>query len=312
MAAVAAGLVVGLAACGQGAGTTDGDTALPSASPSTTAPSTPTPSPSVTAPSPTPSTTAPSPTATPTIPSTKPTPKPKPSATHTTKPKPTPTPSASITPKPKPSPKASATETAPARTDLRRGDKGPDVLRLQQRLSDLGYWLGEPNGSFGPLTQQAVWAFQKSAGLSRDGAVGPKTQAALEKGIRPSTRLSGNGIDINLSRQILMVVRDGQVKYILNTSTGGGYEYEARDGGKAIATTPKGTFKVYYTVDGLDHGRLGDMWRPRYFHGGYAVHGSPSIPPYPASHGCARVSNAAMDMIWSSNYMPKGGTVLVR
>jgi lipoprotein-anchoring transpeptidase ErfK/SrfK len=198
------------------------------------------------------------------------------------------------------------------RGDLRVGDHGPRGLTLQNRLSELGYWLGEPDGDFGFLTEQAVWALQKSAGLSRDGTVGPATQRALANGIRPATRLSGSGIDIDLRRQILLVVRDGRVQHILNTSTGGGYEYKQKDGDTVTAHTPKGTFAVYYSVDGEDEGFLGDMWRPRYFHGGYAVHGSPSIPPYPASHGCARVSNAAMDMIWARNVMPKGSTVLVR
>ncbi|KGN34163.1 endopeptidase [Knoellia sinensis KCTC 19936] len=183
---------------------------------------------------------------------------------------------------------------------------------MQKRLSSLGYWLGEPDGNFGGLTKQAVWALQKTAGLSRDGRVGPKTQRALDNGVRPKTRLGGNGIDIDLKRQILMVVRGGEVKYTLNTSTGGGYDYKRKDGSTGTARTPKGTFKVYYTVDGQDEGFLGDMWRPRYFNGGYAVHGSPSIPAYPASHGCARLTNAAMNMIWARDYMPKGGTVLVR
>lgn len=258
----------------------------------------------------------PTPVATPTRPS-RPTPSaPRTRTTPTPKPKPTPTPRASSTSsKPKPSiapqPKPSKS-AAPVQKDLRTGDRGPEVLKLQKRLSALGYWMGEPDGHFGSLTQQAVWALQKSAGISRDGRVGPRTQRALDDGVRPRTRLSGNGVDIDLDRQILMLVRGGEVTHTLNTSTGGGYRYEQKDGDIVTARTPKGTFRVGYTVDGLDEGFLGEMWRPRYFNGGYAVHGSASIPPYPASHGCARVSNAAMNMIWARDLMPKGSTVLVR
>jgi len=43
----------------------------------------------------------------------------------------------------------------------------------------------------------------------------------------------------------------------------------------------------------------------------YWIHGR-DIPCYPASHGCARVSNAAIDMIWRENLMPDGLRVLVR
>ena len=57
---------------------------------------------------------------------------------------------------------------------------------------------------------------------------------------------------------------------------------------------------------------LGQLWRPRFFYRGIAVHGSPNIPPWPASHGCARLSNAAINMIWDKNLMPIGSTVVVR
>jgi len=186
------------------------------------------------------------------------------------------------------------------------------VLATQQRLTELGYWLGTPDGHFGALTQQAVFALQKAAGLSRDGSVGPKTAKALADGIRPRATLSGNGVEIVLDRQLLLVVRGGTVKTILNTSTGNRERYTSTSGNPAVAITPKGTFKVYRGVDGPLTNSLGELWRPRFFHKGIAVHGSPNIPPWPASHGCARLSNAAINMIWDKNLMPIGSTVVVR
>ena len=186
------------------------------------------------------------------------------------------------------------------------------MLATQQRLSELGYWLGTPDGHFGSLTQQAVYALQKAAGLSRDGSVGPKTAKALADGVRPRATLSGNGVEIVLDRQLLLVVRGGTVRTILNTSTGNREEYTSTSGNRAIAVTPKGTFKVYRGVDGPLTNSLGELWRPRFFHKGIAVHGSPNIPPWPASHGCARLSNASINMIWEKNLMPIGSTVVVR
>jgi peptidoglycan hydrolase-like protein with peptidoglycan-binding domain len=241
---------------------------------------------------------------------TTPTPSETLSPTPTATPSETVTPSPSATPTKKPAPSPSAT-TKP-RTSLIRGDSGPKVLALQRRLKELGYWLGAPDGSFGSLTQQAVWAFQKSAGLRRDGVVGPKTLRALEAGIRPKATIGGNGVEIDLDRQILLVVRGGSVRTILNTSTGSGEEYTSTSGNRAIAVTPRGSYTVYRAVDGSVTNSLGQLWRPRFFHRGIAVHGSGNIPPWPDSHGCARLSNAAIDMIWATDLMPVGSRVVVR
>jgi lipoprotein-anchoring transpeptidase ErfK/SrfK len=240
-----------------------------------------------------------------------------PSGTATPTPTRTPTPSETATPTvtatPTPSTaKPTPTRTTKPRTSLIRGDSGPKVLALQKRLSALGYWLGTPDGSFGSLTQQAVWAFQKSAGLRRDGVVGPKTRKALEAGIRPRATLSGDGVEIDLDRQILLVVRGGEVRTILNTSTGNREEYTSTSGNRAIAVTPRGRYTVYRAVDGPVTNSLGQLWRPRFFNRGIAVHGSQNIPPWPDSHGCARLSNAAINMIWANDLMPIGSRVVVR
>ncbi|MBR7743863.1 peptidoglycan-binding protein [Phycicoccus sp. BSK3Z-2] len=249
-----------------------------------------------------------SPTATRT-PSDDPTPTGTPSPSATPTPSPSATPSAEPTPSSSPTPTPEPTETTPP--VLRYGDSGPEVRALQHRLVELGYWLGHRDSSFGPLTQQAVFALQKTAGLERDGIVGPRTRAALEEGVRPDPRIDGNGVEIDLDRQILIVVRRGNPYIVLNTSTGNGEEYTSSAGNPAIATTPTGSFEVFRQVDGQDDSALGELWRPKYFYRGWAVHGSPSVPPYPASHGCARLTDDAIDMIWRRDLMPIGSDVLV-
>ncbi|WP_392542926.1 peptidoglycan-binding protein [Oryzobacter telluris] len=243
-------------------------------------------------------------------PTVEPTLEPEPTVTPSETPTPTPTPTVS-TPAPTPTPTPSPTTTVKPRTSLRYGDQGEKVLAVQKRLSELGYWLGTPDGSFGSLTQQAVFALQKAAGLSRDGIVGPRTKRALENGVRPRAKLSGDGVEIDLDRQLLLVVRDGRVRMALNTSTGNGEEYTSTKGNRAIATTPEGSYTVYRAVDGPLTNSLGELWRPRFFNRGIAVHGSPNIPPYAASHGCARLANAAINMIWAADLMPIGSRVLV-
>ncbi|PRY00415.1 L,D-transpeptidase family protein [Allonocardiopsis opalescens] len=195
---------------------------------------------------------------------------------------------------------------------LRQGDSGAEVERLQQRLMELGYWIDSADGEFGELTTQAVYALQKAAGIDRDGVVGPGTQEALDDGIRPEASTeSGRAVEIDLGRQLLLVVNDGEVEQVFNTSTGSGETYESQ-GSQRVAVTPEGDYEVFRAVDAWDPGPLGELYRPKYFNGGIAVHGYPSVPPYPASHGCARVSLAGMDWLWESGYLDQGARVLVR
>jgi peptidoglycan hydrolase-like protein with peptidoglycan-binding domain len=195
---------------------------------------------------------------------------------------------------------------------LRRGDRGAAVAQLQRRLVALGYWLGEPDGTYGFLAEQAVVAFQKVAGLTPDGVAGAGTQAALAAAERPSPASgSGNLVEVDKARQVMFVVRGGQVKWVLNVSTGTEQPYEV-DGRTEMADTPVGHWNVGWAVDGVDVGPLGGLYRPRYFHqDGIAVHGYHSVPSYAASHGCVRVSEAAMDWIWANNLMPIGSEVWV-
>lgn len=220
-----------------------------------------------------------------------------------------------------PAPATGSTGTSPAAPGapsvarsaaLQRGDSGPAVLHLQQRLDALGYWLGEPDGTFGGLTEQAVYALQGAAGLGRDGVVGPATAAALDAGTLPEPRSArGTVTEIDRDAGLITFVRDGEVRMVLHTSTGT-FEPYRYGGRQLLADTPEGRFTVTWSFDGLRDGALGELYRPRYFHpDGIAVHGYPSVPAHPASHGCARVTEAAMDVVWARDLMPRGSEVLV-
>lgn len=199
---------------------------------------------------------------------------------------------------------AAPTTSAP----LGPGATGPVVEALQARLAALGYSVGSVDGRYGGATSSAVMAFQKVEGLSVDGVPGPQTLARLEdpRGAVPSG--GSLRIEIDLARQVLFVVSDAGTR-IFNTSTGNNEPFTWPDGRPGLAYTPTGEFAVYYRVDGVDDGALGQMYRPLYFHTDWAVHGSGFVPAYPASHGCARVSNADQDWIW--DHVPTGTPVVV-
>ncbi|MFG2721050.1 peptidoglycan-binding protein [Streptomyces sp. NPDC048416] len=65
---------------------------------------------------------------------------------------------------------------------LRRGDSGPGVLELQERLAQLGLYNGNADGSFGSRTERSVRDFQSYVGVTGDpaGVYGPATRQALE------------------------------------------------------------------------------------------------------------------------------------
>lgn len=184
---------------------------------------------------------------------------------------------------------------------LKPGSRGSAVKRLQTTLRANGYWHSGSDGVYGQTTQQAVMAVQKMHGLERDGICGSQTWSVVNRLSRPRGRTtSGSAIEVDLSKQVMIFVVSGQTRWVMNTSTG-----------KAGWRTPPGRFSIFRSVNRMDNGPLGALWRPRYFNRGIALHGSPSIPGYPASHGCTRLSNAAVNYVWSANLAPIGRRVWV-
>lgn len=54
-----------------------------------------------------------------------------------------------------------------------------DVMAVQTALAQLGLYEGKIDGINGPMTKEAIRAFQRINGLAPDGIAGPLTQAAL-------------------------------------------------------------------------------------------------------------------------------------
>lgn len=194
-----------------------------------------------------------------------------------------------------------------------KGESGPEVSALQRRLSELGYWVGPGlSGTFDNDTVQAVYAFQKVEGLPTSGKADPATRQRLTVAARPKPASpAGDLIEIDKGRQILMVVRGGQAQHVFNVSSGTEKAY-TYNGSKRQAHTPEGRFAVMREYDGYRESHLGRLYRPKYFHPrGIAFHGSAFVPPYPASHGCVRMTNAAINFIWDQKLAPMGTAVWV-
>lgn len=202
-------------------------------------------------------------------------------------------------------PPATTTTEAPAPAGT------AEVKELQQRLADLGYDIGPIDGLAGGRTYYTIMAFQKVEGLDRTGVDSPAVREALAKASRPKAMVPGgaaNRVEIDLNRQVLFLWQGGALQRILSVSTGSGEHY-CVDGDCDTAITPTGSFRIGRKASGLEVSRLGELWDPMYFYGGIAIHGSPSIPAYPASHGCVRVPMYASASL--NDQVPSGTMVYV-
>ncbi len=190
------------------------------------------------------------------------------------------------------------------RRTLRRpcpGMTGNDVTAVQKRLAALHYDTGTINGYYGFDTTHATAAFQKVNGLTVTGYVDYKTYDRLWKPASPKLRYSHSGtwVEVDLTKQVLYYVRNGAVTRILDVSSGSGQLFTV-EGTTQRAITPMGNFRIFHKIDGLRISRLGSLWRPAYFAaGGFAIHGNGSVPYYPASHGCVRITISAMNRLFS-------------
>jgi hypothetical protein len=165
------------------------------------------------------------------------------------------------------------------------GSTGGSVLELARRLTALGYALQGADATYGWDDYEAVLAFQKLHGLPRTGRVDTRFWQLLAQARSPSARYGGNHIEVDKTRQVLLLVRDGRVVLVSPVSTG------------ATDNTPVGRFRVYRKVVGWDW----VLWYPMYFLRGFAIHGYPDVPAYPASHGCVRIPMWLAPRLFSEN-----------
>ncbi len=205
------------------------------------------------------------------------------------------------------------TEPPPTTTPPTTTAPAPDgsILTLQRRLGELGYDIGTPDGEWGWRTYHTVMAFQKIEGLARTGKDSPQVRAALERASRPGAVVPNgepNRVEVDLQRQVLLLWKGGELARVLSVSTGNGKRY-CVDGDCDTAITPTGSFRIGRKFAGKEVSRLGELFHPMYFYGGIAIHGSPSVPGGPASHGCVRIPMYAAASLFDQ--VPRGMAVYV-
>jgi N-acetylmuramoyl-L-alanine amidase len=195
---------------------------------------------------------------------------------------------------------SSAAGLTVTRRILVQGTSGPDVLAMERRLAALHYDVGRVDGTFDYSTRHAVTAFEKVEGLSRGGTwtATEWTRVQHPHGFRVRYHDGRLTAEIDVTRQVMVLTRSGTIQTIVDVSTGSERVYY-QDGVRNVAHTPRGVFRIYHKINGIRISKLGVLYKPSYFYKGWAIHGSGSVPTYPASHGCVRITNPVADRLFA-------------
>lgn len=200
--------------------------------------------------------------------------------------------------------------------DKRRGHRPAsqltraEVKEAEARLSEMGYGTGHVDGVIDSHTRNALVAFQKWEGLKVTGRISRDEFDAIMSANPPQAKESGYPhVEVDLDRQVLLFVDDeGVVNRVLPISSGSNKQYKEK-GGSGLAYTPRGRFRINSKISGWRKSPLGLLYYPNYFSGGVAIHGNPSVPHEPQSHGCIRIPMSAAVEV--SRLLPIGTIVLI-
>jgi hypothetical protein len=180
------------------------------------------------------------------------------------------------------------------------GTKGTYAHILLQRLAALHFRVPGISWSISTAAGDSIVAFQKAYRLPRtyvfDGDDWRKLDTAKLITVRHAS--PATHIEIDKTRQILMVVKAGKPYGIIAVSTG------------RTGNTPVGRFHILWKAPSTSTW-LGTatLWRTMDFYRDFAMHGYPEVPPYPASHGCVREPVLVAD--WTYRHSFVGETVFI-
>ena len=181
--------------------------------------------------------------------------------------------------------------------DLDPGDRGPAVELFNDLLRKEGYYDTDKH-NYGSHTERAVMAFRKVNGMERIFNANPTIFKLLADGkgaFKPKYPGAGKHAEVDISKQVMSLVKDGEPVYTFHVSTGA-----------AATPSDQGGYTFYRKDPGFNS--LG-MYYSIYYNRGEATHGYHDVPPYPASHGCIR--NPIPDSIFIYNWIDLGDKMYV-
>ena len=185
-----------------------------------------------------------------------------------------------------------------------------ELKQAERRLADMGYPTGPVDGVIDDETRGGLVLFQKWEGRKHTAQIGRSEFDAIMEAGAPQPRDPGYAhVEVDVDRQMLLLIdSEGAITKMLPVSTGSNKQYNEK-GLRGLAYTPRGRFRVYAKIAGWRKSPLGLLYYPNYFSDGLAIHGNPSVPRSPQSHGCVRIPMTAAAEI--SRRLPVGTIVLI-
>lgn len=92
------------------------------------------------------------------------------------------------------------------------GSSGQEVINIQSRLKNWGYYKGSVDGKYGYQTYKAVRLFQYKNGLKVDGVAGPETLSALGLPTGTKSTASATGVTSNKDVNLLAHLIHGEAR----------------------------------------------------------------------------------------------------
>lgn len=193
---------------------------------------------------------------------------------------------------------------------VQRPPSRAEVKEAERRLSEMGYWTGPIDGVLDDRSRLALTTFQKFEDRRLTGHLTRAELNAVLNAASPEPKDPGyKHVEVDIDRQVLLMIDgEGEITRILPVSTGSGRRYN-ENGIRGLAYTPRGRFRIYGKMAGWRKSNLGLLFYPNYFSDGLAIHGNPSVPTQPRSHGCIRIPMFASREV--SEQLPVGTILLI-
>ncbi len=176
---------------------------------------------------------------------------------------------------------------------LSAGSTGSLVKGMLTGLNSLRFRVPGIGSRFSTEVKDSVMAFQKAYRLPRTYVFNTECWRKLDaaKPVKPRYSSPSTHLEVDKTRQILMVVKGGKAVGIICVSTG------------ATGNTPEGSFNIQQKHPFTTSGYGGILVRTMGFIGDFAIHGYAPVPPYPASHGCIREPIWACYWVYDNSFV---------